>query len=621
MAMLLDPRARRELLKSLQRFFQEYKRSKTGMFGLILLVLFVIVSVAYPYIGKPEIVENWITNPQYFYGLYPDKAPPCWVSKITGKTYTTRQVIGGDQVKQAAVWGNATVIDVFTGKEAQVPTYNYTLEFTFKIDGDVPTREITVIFSRIFYNSSFIVANIEGYLGQVENLYKAFLDAFKNEQLAFQLTVQNFCPQQAAQLKTLEDVAWCMYEKDFQKAVQSYHEELEKARQEGKPFNKTLIDYLVQKGVITVKPFMVSKLYLYRPDGVVLEMVTPDHPYSILEIVGTNPTAYNASDYRLVFINGVFKRRVEVETPNGTVKMPLIGAAVWRLYNITVDVTKADLDLLPFAQNITAVAEGRRDVPVLKGEYRLVMGFYGVNVTAADFRVGMAVVTGSCYGVLGTDDKGRDLWQGILYGVRWALIIGVLTSLLSVLLGAVYGVLSGYYGGLRDEIMLRIAQIIYSLPVLPLLILLSYVIRPSIWTLILILVAFSWPGVAFVTRSMALQIKESVYVEAAKALGASDRRITLLYVFPQILPYLFASIALSVPGAILAEAGLSFLGLGDPYTLTWGKILYEAQGASAVINGLWWWVVPPGLAIALVGMTFVFIGNAIDAILNPKLKR
>lgn len=187
--------------------------------------------------------------------------------------------------------------------------------------------------------------------------------------------------------------------------------------------------------------------------------------------------------------------------------------------------------------------------------------------------------------------------------------------------GSLYGIVSGYLGGLADEVLLRFAQIVYSLPALPLLILFAAIIGGNIWVIIFLIVIFSWPGIAFVTRSMAFQIKSEPYVEAAIASGAGTARIVLLYIAPQVLPYMFASMALSVPGAVIAEASLSFLNLGDPDLVTWGKILFEAQNANAALNGYWWWVIPPGLAIAVVGMTFVFIGNALDAILNPRLRR
>ncbi len=225
------------------------------------------------------------------------------------------------------------------------------------------------------------------------------------------------------------------------------------------------------------------------------------------------------------------------------------------------------------------------------------------------------------YGILGTDDSRRDLWSGVLYGVRWALIIGLIVASISTTIGVIYGVIMGYYSGVLSRAMMTIAQIVYSLPVLPLLIMLAYFMGRSIWNVVFLLIAFGWVGGVFTVRAMVLQIKEQLYITAAKAVGASNRRIIFRHVFPQVLPYMFASMALGVPGAILAEAGISFLGLGDPSIVTWGQILNEAQKANAVATGAWWWVLPPGLGIAIVGLTFVLVGHALDKILNPRLVR
>ena len=203
---------------------------------------------------------------------------------------------------------------------------------------------------------------------------------------------------------------------------------------------------------------------------------------------------------------------------------------------------------------------------------------------------------------------------------RIALLIGVLTAVLSVWIGGLYGITNAYAEGLKSMLMQRINEIVYSIPVLPLLILLSAIFKPSIWILILLLVVFSWSGISIVVRSMGLQIKEQTYIEAAKAVGAGSLRIVLRHMLPQILPYMFASMALSVPVAILTEASISFLGLGDVSKPTWGQILHDANVHQAALNGMWWWVIPPGLAIALVGLTFVLIGSALDKILNPKLR-
>jgi peptide/nickel transport system permease protein len=209
-----------------------------------------------------------------------------------------------------------------------------------------------------------------------------------------------------------------------------------------------------------------------------------------------------------------------------------------------------------------------------------------------------------------------------VWGSRLALIIGLLTTLVSVSIGLIYAVVSAYLGGMVDELMQRIQEIVASLPLLPLLIILSYLMKPSIWNLALIMAAFSWVGPVKTVRSMALQFKEEPYVEASRALGASSWRIITKHIIPQILPYTFAMIALAVPGAILTEAGVSFLmgaeGVSEP---TWGRILHDAQRASATTNGMWWWVGSPGLLISGVGLSFVFIGTALDKILNPRLRR
>ena len=132
---------------------------------------------------------------------------------------------------------------------------------------------------------------------------------------------------------------------------------------------------------------------------------------------------------------------------------------------------------------------------------------------------------------------------------------------------------------------------------------------------------FGWVGIAKVARSMSLQIKTRGYVEAATMMGQRDSKMILKHILPQLLPYAFASVAISVPAAITTEAGLSFLGLGDPSFPTWGQILHDANTFGATARGLWWWIVPPGIMIAITGLAFVFIGNALDSIINPKLKR
>jgi peptide/nickel transport system permease protein len=156
---------------------------------------------------------------------------------------------------------------------------------------------------------------------------------------------------------------------------------------------------------------------------------------------------------------------------------------------------------------------------------------------------------------------------------------------------------------------------------LPLLILLSITYGRNIFLIIGFLLIFSWMGTAKVIRSIALQTRNFQYVEAAKLMGQSDLRVIFKHIIPQLLPLTFASIAIAVPAAILTEAALSFIGLGDPSLPTWGQILHDANTADAASRGIWWWIVPPGLMIALTGLAFFLIGNTLDSIANPLRNR
>jgi peptide/nickel transport system permease protein len=257
---------------------------------------------------------------------------------------------------------------------------------------------------------------------------------------------------------------------------------------------------------------------------------------------------------------------------------------------------------------------------VLKGNYLFLVNLYGIenHVKIIDSKL---ILGGKAFGIMGTDELRRDLIVGLLWGTPLALLIGISVAVGSVVVGLIYGVYSGFKGRKTDETMMRFNDIIYALPALPFLIILAVTISNSIFMMIGFLMIFSWVGIAKVSRSMSLQIKTKQYVEASKIMGQKDSKIIFKHIIPQLLPYAFASIAISVPAAITTEAGLSFLGLGDPTFPTWGQILHDANVFGAAARGLWWWIVPPGVMIAITGLAFVFIGNALDTIVNPKLKR
>jgi len=257
---------------------------------------------------------------------------------------------------------------------------------------------------------------------------------------------------------------------------------------------------------------------------------------------------------------------------------------------------------------------------ILKGPYVFQVRLYDVSEKPVLSKSNL-ILGGKVYGIMGTDELRRDLSVGLLWGTPLALFIGITVSIGSVVFGLIYGVYAGYKGRATDEVLMRFNDIIYAMPALPLLIILAVTIGNSIFLMVGFLVIFGWVGIAKVSRSMALQIKTLQYVEASKLMGQKDYKIIFKHMLPQLLPYAFASIAISVPGAITTEAGLSFLGLGDPTFPTWGQILHDASSYSAAARGMWWWILPPGIMIAVTGLAFVFMGQAMDAIVNPKLRR
>jgi len=226
---------------------------------------------------------------------------------------------------------------------------------------------------------------------------------------------------------------------------------------------------------------------------------------------------------------------------------------------------------------------------------------------------------GTSFGLLGTDHRGRDIFSQLAYGSRISLFVGLLSAMLSVSIGLAVGLMAGYLSTVVDELMMRLTDMLLVLPSLPLLIVLIAVLGPSIFNLVLLIGALGWMGFARVVRPQVLSLKERPFVEAAKAVGAGKFHIIIRHVLPNVMSLVYVTLALSVPSAILAEAALSWLGLFDPRVISWGRMLHEAQLEEGINK--WWWIVPPGISIALVSLSFVLIGYSLDEILNPKLRQ
>ena len=328
------------------------------------------------------------------------------------------------------------------------------------------------------------------------------------------------------------------------------------------------------------------QMSVVRPDGNILKILSTSLP-NTGDMVLHNEKIFSA--------DGTIKKNLSLKSS---------------LFDFTIDNFSAeDIIFSEFSEHT-----------VLKGNYAFLINLYGIEKENL-FVDSTLIIGGKVFGIMGTDELRRDLAIGLLWGTPLALFIGIAVAVVSVVTGLVYGVYAGYKGKLTDESMMRFNDVIYALPALPFLIILAVTISNSIFVMIGFLTIFGWVGIAKVSRSMALQIKIKGYVEASKMMGQKDSTIIFKHIIPQLLPYAFASIAISVPAAITTEAGLSFLGLGDPSFPTWGQILYDANTYGAAARGLWWWIVPPGIMIAITGLAFVFMGNALDVIVNPKLKR
>lgn len=222
---------------------------------------------------------------------------------------------------------------------------------------------------------------------------------------------------------------------------------------------------------------------------------------------------------------------------------------------------------------------------------------------------------------LGTDFVGRDILSQLLEGSKWALIVGTTAAAVSVTLSTVVGLVSGYYGGMVDMVLQRTGEVVMTLPGFPLIVVVGSLMRGiSIWNIVVLISLFGWPGASKIIRAQVLSLRERPFVESARVSGASNARIIFRHIAPNILPLAFLYMSFTVTGAILAEASLSFIGMGDPMTVSWGMMLQWCF-RSGFLYSAPYWVLPPGLSITLLALAFYLIGTGTEQIINPKLRK
>jgi peptide/nickel transport system permease protein len=221
---------------------------------------------------------------------------------------------------------------------------------------------------------------------------------------------------------------------------------------------------------------------------------------------------------------------------------------------------------------------------------------------------------------LGTTENGSDVFSQLLVGARVSIVVGFAAALISTLLGATVGLVGGYFGGWTDRVLDAFENWFLVIPTLPLMIVLARLLDPSLTVLILVIGLTSWAGTGRIVRAQVLSLRERAFVERARALGAGDGYIIRTHILPNTLPLIFANTVLIVALAILSEAALAFLGLGDPTRISWGTMLENAFSSGAPSAGAWWYVIPPGLCITLLVLSVSMLGFLFEEHVNPRLR-
>lgn len=253
-------------------------------------------------------------------------------------------------------------------------------------------------------------------------------------------------------------------------------------------------------------------------------------------------------------------------------------------------------------------------------------GTYELQIEAVAFEEGSTVdaefiVYGEVYGWAGTDHRRRDISIALMWGAPVALTFGLLsafgTSIITMLIAAI----STWYGGWIDELIQRITEINLVLPFLSILIMIGTFYSKSLWVMLFAVIALSIFGSGIKSfRAVFLQIKESPYVEAARAYGASNSRIITQYLMPRIVPLLIPQLVILIPSNVFLEASLNLINLGDPVLPTWGKLIQDGVGNSALLQGQYYWVLEPAFILLITGLAFAMVGFSMDRIFNPRLR-
>jgi peptide/nickel transport system permease protein len=269
---------------------------------------------------------------------------------------------------------------------------------------------------------------------------------------------------------------------------------------------------------------------------------------------------------------------------------------------------------------LLSTARGRLSLSVIV--FFALMAIFGPLLAPEDPRASsLEVLEGiSLAHPLGTTENGSDVLSQLLVGARVSILVGFAAALISAALGTAVGLAGGYFGGWTDRVLDALENWFLVLPTLPLMIVLTRLLSPSLIVLILVIGLTSWAGTGRIVRAQVLTLRERAFVERARALGASDLYIVRTHILPNTAPLIFANTVLIIAVAILSEAALAFLGLGDPNSISWGTMLEHAFDSGAPSAGAWWYVVPPGLCLTVLVLAVALLGYLFEEQVNPRLQ-
>ncbi len=325
----------------------------------------------------------------------------------------------------------------------------------------------------------------------------------------------------------------------------------------------------------------------------------------------------------LLYVNSTFQEKqpfvsIEWVTPDGR-KIRIANQAVGNRFTYRFSQDEKLKTRLKSDDIITTLFSFPEETTPQKGQYQLLVT--GVTFEP-DSDINLEFVFhGQVYGLAGTDHARRDLVVPLLWGAPVALAFGLIASVGTALLTMLISAIGSWYGGWLDELIQRITEINLVLPFLSILIMIGTFYSRSIWVILgatIVLSIFS--GAIKGYRSIFIQLKESMYIEAAQAYGASNARIIFTYLIPRMIPLLIPGLVLAVPSFVFLEAGLAVLGLGDPVLPTWGKMIDDANRNGALYRGYYYWILEPTTLLMITGLGFAMLGFALDRIFNPKLR-